>query len=63
MESIEERIQVKLKEALPFMTGDKKHELLGLVEAIPDARRAFEEAFKQTAPAPQPDERKAEETA
>lgn len=57
MDNIEERIQQKLKEALPFMTRDKKHELLGLVEAIPDARRAFEEAAK----AAQTDEAKADE--
>lgn len=57
MENIDERIQQKLKEALPLMTREKKHELLGLVEAIPDARRAFEEAAK----AAQADEAKAEE--
>lgn len=46
MENIEEKIEAKLKEALPLMTREKKHELLGLLEAIPDARRAFEEAAK-----------------
>lgn len=46
MDNIEEKILKSMKEALPFMSRDKKHELLGLVEAIPDARRAFEEAAK-----------------